>query len=413
MIKKLKRRFIAVSMALICVTVALFYMAFCGAVTTMWRFEVQNALEDSAETDAFNFLPSIGSGDMEGYGLYYGNICVVTYNSMSGVFNFAPGSTVFLDDDVLERAVKVALEKEENFNHLSELGLFSYRKDTAFGCNIAFTSTAPYNQQYKELLISSGIAYVITVFALYLIMLFVGGLSIKPTERAWAQQQNFIADASHELKTPLTVILTNGNILTAHPDDTVRQQMKWVESTNEEAVHMKDLVDKLLILAKTDNMQKNKMFSLVDLSDLTMRLALQFEPVAYEKGVTVNTDIESGISIMGDGTALNQIVHILLDNAVKYAGLGGTVDLSLARRQNSVYLSTRNTGKPIPPEDLPHIFERFYRSDKARTAGSGYGLGLAICKNLAELHKADITVTSDEANGTVFTVRFKVGRKQL
>ena len=109
--------------------------------------------------------------------------------------------------------------------------------------------------------------------------------------------------------------------------------------------------------------------------------------------------------------ALNQIIHILLDNAVKYAGVGGEVTVSLKRRQNSVYLVTRNTGTPIPPEDLPHIFERFYRSDKARTAGGGYGLGLAICKNLAELHRAEITAASDETNGTVFTVRFKAGKK--
>ena len=90
---------------------------------------------------------------------------------------------------------------------------------------------------------------------------------------------------------------------------------------------------------------------------------------------------------------------------------GGEAELSLKKKQNYIYLSTRNTGTPIPPEDLPHIFERFYRSDKARTAGGGYGLGLAICKNLAELHKAEITAASDETNGTVFTVRFRAGRK--
>ena len=150
----------------------------------------------------------------------------------------------------------------------------------------------------------------------------------------------------------------------------------------------------------------------MEFSDLAMRLALQFEPVAFEKGVLIETNIEDGIRIEGDQTALNQIVHILLDNAVKYAGIGGKVELTLKRKQKYVYLSTRNTGAPIPPEDLPHVFERFYRSDKARTSGNGYGLGLAICKNLADLHKAEIGVTSDETDGTVFTVRFRCDRKK-
>ena len=412
MIKKLKHRVIAISMVLLSVAVALFYLMAAAAMSLMERMEVQHVLEESAETDAFNFLPSFGSDDIEDYGMYYGNICVVNYDSYTDSIRIMAGSSAFLTDDLLREAVGAALSGNDAFRELGSLGLFSYRTETAFGYNIAFTSTAQYRSQVEGLLIGGAAAFALTELALFIINVFIANLSLKPVERAWEQQQNFIGDASHELKTPLTVILTNGNILTAHPDDTVRRQMKWVESTNEEAAHMKDLVDKLLILAKTDNMRQNRMFSDVDLSDLAMRLALQFEPVAYEKGVMIRSDVESGVHITGDQTALNQIVHILLDNAVKYAGLGGEVDFSLKRRQNSVYLSCRNTGAPIPPEDLPHIFERFYRSDKARTGGSGYGLGLAICKNLVELHKADISVTSDEANGTVFTVRFKVGRKQ-
>lgn len=411
MIKKLKHRVLAISMVLVSVAVALFYLMGCAAMALMIRTEVQNVLENSAEADAFNFLPSFDADNMEGYGLYYGNICVVNYNSIDHSIRIMEGSSAFLNDDLLVDAVAASLKGNEAFNELIDLGLFSYCSETAFGYNIAFTTTAQYRSQMESVLIGGSCAYVLTIIALYLINLFIAGISLKPVQRTWDQQQNFIADASHELKTPLTVILTNSNILMAHPDDTVREQMKWVESTNEEAAHMKDLVDKLLILAKTDNIQKNKLFSSVEFSDLVMRLALQFEPVAFEKGVVIETDIEDGIRIVGDQTALNQIVHILLDNAVKYAGIGGRVDLTLKRRQKYVYLSTRNTGTPIPPEDLPHVFERFYRSDKARTSGSGYGLGLAICKNLAELHKAQISVTSDETNGTVFTVRFKVDRK--
>ncbi len=411
MIKKLKRRVVGISMALICVVLVFFYLMLIAALQINMRWEVRNVLEDSAQSGTFDFLPSIGTGEMDGYGIYYGNICVVTYNSIDGSVRILEGSGAFMDDDMLVSAVTKAIESHEPFNSIDSMDLFFYRAENVFGYNIAFTTMSQYNAFSHRMLIAGGIFFVLVSSVLYLINRFIIGLSLKPVERAWEQQQNFIGDASHELKTPLTVILTNGNILMAHQDETIREERKWVESTNEEAAHMKDLVDKLLILAKTDNMRQNKLFNSVNLSDLAMRLALQFEPVAYEKGVTINTDIENDVFVVGDQTALNQIVHILLDNAVKYAGLGGEAELSLKRRQNGIYLSTRNTGTPIPPEDLPHIFERFYRSDKARTAGGGYGLGLAICKNLAELHKAEITAVSDELNGTVFTVKFKVSRR--
>jgi signal transduction histidine kinase len=411
MLKKLKRRVVSISMALVCVVLAFFYIMLCMALQVNSRWEVRNILEDSAEAGSFNFLPSIGTGELDDYGMYYGNICVVSYSILDCSIRILEGSSAFMDDDMLVKAVSKALSSEASFNSIESMGLFYYRSDNTFGCNIAFTSMGPYNSSWHRMLIGGGIFFVLVSLVLYIINRFVIGLSLKPVERAWEQQQNFIGDASHELKTPLTVILTNGNILMAHQNDTIRDQIKWVDSTNEEATHMKDLVDKLLILAKTDNMRQNKLFSDVDLSDLSMRLALQFEPVAYEKGVTIHTDIESGIHMTGDQTALNQIVHILLDNAVKYAGIGGEAELSLKRKQNYIYLSTRNTGIPIPPEDLPHIFERFYRSDKVRTTGNGYGIGLAICKNLAELHKATINVTSDEADGTVFTVRFRSSRR--
>lgn len=411
MLKKLKRRVIAISMVLICFVLAIFYFMLCTALQVNMRWEVRNVLEDSADAGSFDFLPSIGSGEMDDYGMYYGNICVVSYNALDCSIRILEGSSAFMDDDMLVKATSAALASDASFNSIDSLGLFYFRSDNAFGCHIAFTSMSQYQVFTNRMLIGGGIFFVLVSVVLYIINRFIIGISLKPVERAWEQQQNFIGDASHELKTPLTVILTNGNILMSHQDDTIREQLKWVDSTNEEATHMKDLVDKLLILAKTDNMRQNKLFSDVDLSELSMRLALQFEPVAYEKGVTIHTDIDNGVHLTGDQTALNQIVHILLDNAVKYAGLGGEVELSLKRKQKYVYLSTRNTGTPIPPEDLPHIFERFYRSDKARTAGGGYGIGLAICKNLAELHKATINVTSDEENGTVFTVRFRASRR--
>ena len=136
---------------------------------------------------------------------------------------------------------------------------------------------------------------------------------------------------------------------------------------------------------------------------------MQFDPVAFENGTLLESEIEDGVVIMGDLTQLRQLAYILIDNACKYAGLGGSVDFRLTGGKTPT-ITVNNTGDPIPPEDLPHIFERFYRSDKARTQknqAGGYGLGLAIARTIAEKHGAQIKAESDALRGTMFTVTFR------
>ena len=133
---------------------------------------------------------------------------------------------------------------------------------------------------------------------------------------------------------------------------------------------------------------------------------MQFEPIAYENDISIDADIQEGINVRGDQTQLKQLLHILLDNACKYAGEKGKVKFSMKRRQNNTVLSVYNSGAYIPKEDLPHIFERFYRADKARTREGGFGLGLAIAKSIVANMGGDISAESSESTGTVFTVRF-------
>ena len=408
MLKKLRRRFVAISMLIVSVVLACFYVFSCAMFFVSVTSDLQTVLKNYATSTLLNIYPRLSddNGNTSLFSQYSGSVCVVNV-SKTGSVQVLDISRAYLEEDELALAVPAALEDDGSFGHIQGLNLFYYKTPSLVGTRIAFASSRPYFAYLKTVLFDGGILLLFATGVIFLISRMLAKVALKPVEKAWLQQKNFIADASHELKTPLTVILTNGNILQAHKDDTVENQMKWIDSTNEEAAHMKDLVDKLLMLAKTDNMRENKMFTAVDISELAMKFALQFEPVAFEQGVLLHTDIESSLVIKGDTTAVNQIIHILLDNAVKYAGRGGEVTLSLKKRQNYIYLSAMNTGKPISEEDLPHIFERFYRSDKARTVGSGYGLGLSICKNLVELHRADISVSSSAEEGTVFTVKFK------
>ena len=243
-----------------------------------------------------------------------------------------------------------------------------------------------------------------------LISIWLSGYAMRPVAKAWAQQQQFVADASHELKTPLTAILATNNILLSNPDLTIREQEKWIENSQAEANHMKDLIANMLFLAKSEDEQVQLVLSEISLSDIVTDTTLQFEPVAFENGTLIDSSIEEAITIQGDLTQMRQLVHILIDNACKYAGESGYVKVCLRREGGTIKLEVCNSGKPIPAEDLPHIFERFYRSDKARTQqnqSGGYGLGLAIAKSIADRHKAQISAASSEEGGTTFTVIFK------
>ena len=417
MLNILRRRFVAVSMSIILLVLAFFYIV-TGAVFFMTiTLDMKSVLQTFSASPETVFNPFIGGkDDMNSlFALHSGNVCVVEAKEMGNI-TVLGFSRANMDENTVTRAVSYALDSESDFGHINSLGLFYHKYGFVNGTRVAFADSTQYFQYLEAILFDGGIFLLLSLLFLWLIMRFLASMCLKPVEKAWEQQKNFIADASHELKTPLTVILTNNGILQSHKEETVDSQMQWITSTGEEASHMRDLVEKLLLLAKTDNMSRKKMFEKVNFSDIAMQSALQFEPVAFEKGVTLVTDIDKDIFINGEPVALNQIIHILLDNAVKYAGVGGEAVLTLKRRRAhnlkringyDIYLTAKNTGTPIPEADMPYIFERFYRSDKARTAGSGYGLGLSICKNLASLHGADIDVASDIENGTVFTVKFK------
>lgn len=408
MIKKLRRRFIGTTMGLVGVVMVFLFIFTMIIMFVLVTQDMHAFLRECATIDLSTYpgIDEAQSGSSTLIAQYLGRVCVVEVLD-DGKIVILDISRSKIDNDVLQTAVRTVNSGDYTFGILNSSDLFFYRVEWSHGQRIAFVDSSAYMQYLKTMFLYGGFLCLFAMFVIYLISRFLAKMMIKPVERAWRQQKDFIADASHELKTPLTVILANNNILQMYKSDTVENQMKWIESTQEEATHMKGLIDNLLMLAKTENMQENRIYADIDVSFLAKKIALQFEPVAYEKGVNLLCDIDNGIKIKGEVTAINQIMHILLDNAVKYAGLGGEAQFSLKKRQNFVYLSAKNTGEPIPQEEMPHLFERFYRSDKARTSGNGYGLGLSILRNLAQSMGAHVSVTSNAASGTIFTVKFR------
>ena len=209
---------------------------------------------------------------------------------------------------------------------------------------------------------------------------------VEPLEESYEKQKQFISDAGHELKTPVSVVNANAEILTREIGEN-----QWLANIQYENDRMGKLIGQLLELARTENVAP-KMEKL-EFSRLVAGEVLPFESMAYENGIMLNTAIEEHIFVEGDSTQLKQLVAILTDNAIKHGKNGKEILVSLKERRGEVRLSVRNDGEEIPIEQREKLFERFYRVDDVRNSKENhYGLGLAIAKAIVTTHKGKIQV---------------------
>ena len=254
--------------------------------------------------------------------------------------------------------------------------------------------------------------YIALAFILLILILllceFMARRSILPVDEAIRTQQQFIADASHELKTPIAVILANLDILKSSPEKTVQESSKWIDSTKSEANRMSKLVNEMLFLARSDAaMDMHYNFRLINFSDVVEEVVLTTEALAYERNIRLETDLEELSQVVGDFERLKQVVMILVENATKYVDENGTIRVKLTTgpRRTEV-LTVTNSGTPIPAEKAEHIFERFYRVDESRVREKGgYGLGLSIAQKIVEKHNGEISLAFSNENGTCFAVK--------
>jgi signal transduction histidine kinase len=228
--------------------------------------------------------------------------------------------------------------------------------------------------------------------------------SLKPIEDAMEAQAQFVSDASHELRTPLTAIQTSNEVFLRRQKATVTQARDLIEQNTDDVKRLKELSDGLLNLAQ-HKQSEPKMVPL-SLQDLVSEALTKVVPQATAKNIAVH-DETGDTDILGDKTALTQLLVILLDNAIKYSNRGKNVYLSSEVHGKYVYIEMRDEGIGIRASDLPHLFRRFYRADNARVSGerSGYGLGLAIAQQIAQGHRGDITAASILGQGSTFTVK--------
>ena len=305
------------------------------------------------------------------------------------------------DENDLREILEAALETREPAATLAEYSLRFQRAATPMGQRIIFVDMSGEQNTLRNLARSCALVGAASLFAFFLISLFLARWAVRPVERAWTEQRQFVADASHELKTPLTVILTNAELMRGQGGDE-RERARSSESILSMAHQMRGLVESLLELARVDSGAVNAALSPLDLSELVSDALLPFEPLYFEHDLEIRSAVEQNIRVNGSGDQLRQVAEILLDNAMKYSSAPAVVSVALKRRGRRCLLSVSNPGAPIPPEELKKIFRRFYRMDQARSMNRSYGLGLSIAERIVKKHRGRIWAESRDGSNTFY-----------
>lgn len=251
------------------------------------------------------------------------------------------------------------------------------------------------------------IGYFIVIVLLSFSAIIIAERTISPIREAFYKQKELIANASHELKTPLTVINTNLSVLENNKTETIESQNRWINNIIEQTNRMNRLIYQMLDLSKTESLLASETKLPIQLSELIEKLVMEFEVNAFEKKIHVTSNIEENIVFNGNMENMIKLFTILIDNAIKYTQENGAIDLSLTQKKNKIEFTIQNTGKGIEKENLGKVFQRFYKQDESYNQDSNhsFGLGLAIAKAIVDQLNGAITVTSEVNVHTTFVVK--------
>lgn len=405
MIKKLKIRLILHNMLILGIVFALLFTAFSIFIYVREETKITNTLSDNMDVAKSIFLGQNIPQNTDDR-IYNISFCVEV-DSGGNIIN---KTETDLDAESINNAISFVLNSEKERGGYRDLSISFLRKTTQNGYIISFLSREHLNERLKENISHGAIAGFVSLLIFAAISIRLANTALAPVEKAWEQQKQFIADASHDLKTPLTVIIANNNIVSSHRDETVESQMKWIESTSEEAGRMSDLINKMLELAKSEATREELKIGEINLSETVENSILQFEVVAFEKNIVIESGIQPDIIVRTHAPTFSKVLEILFDNAIKYSEENGKISIALYQTSKKAYFSINNKGEHIKDEDLPHVFERFYRTNKERKVG-GHGLGLSLAKKKCDMIGCKLSVESNEEDGTTFTITLKA-RKQ-
>ena len=309
------------------------------------------------------------------------------------------GTENYTEDDA-QTLLDYVLEKGKTDGWYGSLQYF--RKDYDRGTLVVFSDRSAEQLLLHKVLLVSILVFLLMEGVVFLLTMILTKRAMRPMQETFERQRQFISDAGHELKTPLTIISANVDIL----HDEIGEN-KWLSYIQSQAERMRVLVGEMMNLTKLEMGDKEKDFVDFSLSEAVSGAALPFEGQAFEQEKQLELEIQEDISYHGNPDQIKQLVGIFMDNALKYSKEHGEIRVTLQQVQNKKTLKVYNTGKGIPESEKEKIFQRFYRSDASRArATGGYGLGLSIAQSIADAHKIRIQVESEYEHWICFILTF-------
>lgn len=308
----------------------------------------------------------------------------------------AGGGYYDLTNDEIEDLIKCFWKADKRMGVIPKYNLRYCRVDAPHSQYLVFADISSEIRTLKSLLHTCLIIGALGFTGFLAATIGLSAWAVRPVDRAFRQQQQFIADASHELKTPLTVIKTNAQMLEAYPENRNIQETS-LSNILTMSDQMKNLIEQMLILARSDHGESGKAHTSVDLSHLAEQTMLPFAPVFFERDLTLESDIVPNIVVEGNQDELRQVIEILLDNASKYSKPKGTTWIKLsATAKHRCRLTVADEGEQIPKEQLERFFERFTSGDPSRNRSDSFGLGLAIARSIVSNHNGKLWAESKD-----------------
>ncbi len=329
-----------------------------------------------------------------------GNVINIETDSDGTITSWTSSRDDYYDDETVNSILSLIRKNGSEFDNVKGYYFLSHRTPEGYSYTVLdATASANDSRRVFTWTLAGGL---LSWGLLFLLSLRLSSLIVRPVEEAFERQNRFIADAGHELKTPIAVIQANADVLEAETGGT-----KWLSYIKTETRRMDSLVKDLMFLTAMEKGSESDKES-IDLSLLVRGASLPFEALAFEKGMSLDIEVSDGIFVRGSSFQLEKLTSILLSNAVKYGEENGKITVSLSEKHKSAVLKVYNTGIGIEESEKAKIFERFYRVDKARSRSDGsYGLGLAMAQDIALNHHGKLTLESEYGKWIEFTYEMR------
>lgn len=318
---------------------------------------------------------------------YESRFFTVTYSSSGDIYSVNTTHIAAIDD---EEAVKMANTVTKMKKDRGMLGNYRYLSNSDDGsAQVIFLDCTKSLENFSIFLALSIMLSFIGVFAVSVFLFMISDRILKPISESYEKQRRFIADAGHDIKTPLTIIDADAELLELEIGNN-----EWLSDIKKQTDRLSSLTTELIYLSKIEGLKKAK-YTFFPISDAIEEIVQSFSAPAKTKDITLNAEISAGLYHKGDETAIKKLINILLDNAIKYSPDKSEISVVLKHIKGGISLRVRNYARELSDEAITHIFERFYRSDSARSSAGGFGIGLSVAQAIVTSHKGKISAEKD------------------